>query len=94
MSIVELQWQVEGHVAFSKQDILCNLEGTIPEARSKNLEVPQEGTIAPLTTTNIGGVESCPATTQGADDTILVTQGCTPNDEIPPAEPTTSPGSA
>ena len=34
MSVVELRQQVEGHFTFSKQDILCNLGGTVPEARS------------------------------------------------------------
>ena len=91
---MELQQWVEGYFTFSKWDILCNLEGTIPEARSKDPEVPQECTIAQLTTTNIRGVESHPATTQESDDTILVTLGCTPDDEAPPAEPTTSSGSA
>ena len=63
MSIVELRWQVEGHFAFSKQDILHNLGGTVPEARSQDTEASQEGTIAPPTTTAIGSVEHCPAKT-------------------------------
>ena len=91
MSIVELMWWVEGHFTFSKQDIFCNLGGTVPEARSKDTEAPQEGGIAPPTTAIIGGVEPCPAKTQGTDDTILASPGCTPNDESPPAEPTTLP---
>ena len=85
MSIVELKWQVEGHFTFSKQDIFCNLGGTVPEARSKDMEASQEGTVALPTTTAVGGVEPCTAKTQGADDTILAAPGCTPSDESPPA---------
>ena len=91
MSIVELRQQVEGHFIFSKQDIFCNLEGTVPEARSKDAEAPQEGTIALLATAAIGGVEPCPTKTQRAGDNISVSPGCTPNDESPPSEPTTLP---
>ena len=76
---------------FSKQDIFCNLGGTVPEARSKDMEAPQEGTIALPTTAAIGGVEPCPAKTQRADDTILASPGCTPDNQSPPAEPTTLP---
>ena len=82
---------MEGNFTFSKQDILCNLRGTVPEARSKDTEVLQEGTIALPTTATIGGVEPCPAKTHRADDTILASPRCTPNDEFPPAEPTTLP---
>ena len=60
MSIVELRWQVEGHFTFSKQDIFCNLEGTVSEARSKDTEVPQEGAIAPPTTDNYWGCGALP----------------------------------
>ena len=91
---------MEGHFTFSKQDIFCNLGETVPEARSKDTEAPQEGTIASPTIAAIGGVEPCTAKTQGADVTILALSGCTPNDETLPVEPTTStaeinlPGSA
>ena len=91
MSRAELKQQVEGHVTFSMLDIFHNLEGTVPEDRSKDMEAPQEGAIAQPTTAAIGGVEPHPAKTQGTDDTILASLGCTPNDESPPAEPTTSP---
>ena len=83
---------MEGHFTFSKQDIFCNLGGTVPEARRKDMEeAPQEGTVALPTTAAIWSVEPCHAKTQGADDTILASPGCTPNHESPPAEPTTLP---
>ena len=82
---------MEGHFTFSKQDVLHNLGGTVPEASSKDTEAPQEGAIAPPTTTTIGGVEPCPAKTQEANDIILASPGCTHDNESPPAEPTTSP---
>ena len=100
MSVVELRWWVEGHFTSNKQDIFCNLGGTVPEARSKDMEALQEDVVALPTTTPIGNVEPCTAKTQGADDTILAWPGCTPYKESPPAEPTTSlaeikiPGSA
>ena len=90
MSIVELRQQVEGYFTFSKQDIFHNLGGTVPEARSKDTEAPQEGAIAPPTTIPIGSVEPCTTKSHGADDTILASLGCTPNDEFPPAKPTPS----
>ena len=68
------------HVTFSKQDIFHNLGGTVPEARSKDMEAPQVGTIALPTTTTIGGVEPS-----------LQKPRMHPNDESSPAEPTTLP---
>ena len=91
ISVVELRWQVEGHFTFSKQDVLLNLGNTVPEARSQDTEAPQEGAIAPPTTATVGSVEPCPTKTQGSNDTIPTSPGCTPNDEFPPAEPTTPP---
>ena len=91
MSIMKLKWWVERHVTFSKQDIFCNLGGTIPETRSKDTEVPQEGAVAPTATADIGSADPYPAETQGADDAILVSPECTPNNDALPAEPTTSP---
>ena len=91
MSVVQLRWREEGHFTFSKQNILCNLGGTVPEARSQDMEALQEGAIAPPTNTTIGGVEPCPTKTQGADNIILASPRCTPNNESPPAEPTTPP---
>ena len=91
MSVVELKWQMEGHVTFSKQDVFHGLGEAVPEARSKGTEAPQEGAITPPTTNNIGGVEPHPETAHGRDNTSLASLGCTPNNEAPLAEPTTLP---
>ena len=82
---------MDGHFTFSKQDVPLNLGSTVPEARSQDMEAPQEGAVAPPTMTTVGTVEPCPTKTQGTDDIILMSSGCTPNDESPPAEPTTLP---
>ena len=94
MSIMELKWWVEGHITFSKQDIFYNLESTAPEARAgmqrshKRVPLPH----MPLLTLEAWSPHS--TETLGADDTILVSPGCTPRDETPPAEPTILPAEA
>ena len=91
MSVAELKWQMEGCIAFSKQDIFYGLGDAVFEAGSQDTEAPAEGAVAPPTIANIGGVESHPTTTHGTDNTILESPGCTPFDEVPLAEPTTLP---
>ena len=81
---------MEGHVTFSKWDVFHGLEEAVPEAGRQDTVAPLEGAIAPPTTANIGGVEPHPATTHWTDNTTLASLGCTPNDEAPLAEPTTS----
>ena len=76
VSLTQLRWQVGEHFAFSKWDVLCGLEDTIPEARSQNTKASPEDAITLPATANIEGVEPQPVTTQGTDDTV-------------PAEPTT-----
>ena len=78
MSIVELRWWEEGHFSFSKQNIFLNLEGTVPEARSKDMEAPWEDAIALPATAFIGSVEPCPAKTQGQVTTSLHHQDAPP----------------
>ena len=82
---------MEGCIAFSKQDVFCGVGDVVPEARSQDTGAPPEYTVAPPTTTNVGGLEPHLATTHGTDSTILASLGCTPNDEDPLAEPTTLP---
>ena len=41
MSIVELMWQLRGHLTFYKWDILKNLEGVVPETVGRDLATPQ-----------------------------------------------------
>ena len=81
---------MEGHITFSKQDIFCNLEGTIPEARSEDTEFHKKA-LLPHPPLPILEVQIPTPQTQWADDTILVSLECTPNNEALPAEPTTSP---
>ena len=84
MSVIELKWQVGEHAAFSKWDVLCSLEDTIPEARSQNTEGSPEDAITLPPTTNIGGVEPQPITTQGTDNTILAELATSPAETNPP----------
>ena len=90
MSVIEFKQREEGHVAFSKWDIFYGLEKAIPEAGGQDTEASPEGTTILPTTSEIEGVEPCPATTHGTDNTILASPGCTPNDGAPLAKPTTS----
>ena len=99
MSVVELKWQVEGQVTFSKQDIFQNLGGTIPETRSRDMEIPQVDSIALPTTADIGDTEPSPTETRGADDTISLLPRCPPKDktkdrQTPPVGSTTLPTKA
>ena len=52
-----------GHFTFIRQDIFHNLEGTVPEAGSKDVEAPQEDAIAQPTTATAGGMKPCSAKT-------------------------------
>ena len=95
MSVVELKWWVERHVTFSKQDIFRDLGSAIPEARSRDMEIPQVDSFAPPTTKDVGAMEPSPMETQGADDTISLLPGCQPKTktedrQTPPADSTTS----
>ena len=71
MSVMELKWQIGEHAAFSKQDVFCGLEDTIPEAKSQNTKALPEDAITLPTTAHIEGVEPQPMTTQGTDSTVL-----------------------
>ena len=42
MSVVELKWQMEGCITFSKQDVFCSLGDAVPEARSQDTEAHQK----------------------------------------------------
>ena len=80
MSVLELKWQVEEHIAFSKPDVFSSLKDAIPEARSQNAKASPEGTITLPITSNTGGVELLPATTHGTDNGILALPDCTSDD--------------
>ena len=90
-SIVELRQQVEGDFTFSKQDIFHNLGVLSLRLEAKTQRLHNKAPLPCPPPLLIGGVEPCPAKTQGADVAILASPGCTPNDESPPAEPTTLP---
>ena len=91
MSIVELKWQVEGHVTFSKHDIFKNLRSTTLEARSWDMGILQGDPITPPSTTDAGDMEPSPIDAQGADNTTSLSPRCPPKDETPPTEPTILP---
>ena len=86
MSVVELKWWVERHIAFSKWDVFSGLEDAILNARSQNAEASPKGTITLPIASDIGGVEPLPATTHGTDNTIIGSPECTPYDGAPPAK--------
>ena len=62
---------MEGNFTFRKQDIFCNLEGTVPEARSKDTEALQEGAVALPTATAIGVWSPAPQKPRGQVTTSL-----------------------
>ena len=72
MSVIELKWQVGGHVTFSKQDVFWGLEDAVSEARNQNTKASPEGTVTPPTTANIEGMGPQPMMTQRTDNPILV----------------------
>ena len=78
MSVLELKWQAEGHVAFNKWDVFSSLKEAIPKARSQNAEASPEGAVTLPIASDIR-----------TDNAILALSEWTSDDGAPPAEPTT-----
>ena len=82
MSIVELMWQVRGHITFYTWDIFWNLERVSPETVDRDLAIPQGHPFTQPTPINIGGMKSSSVEAWRAHNTTP----SLPKEEVPPVE--------
>ena len=71
MSVVELKWHVGRYITFSEQDILKDLESAVPEAKGRDMGIPQPDSTASPTMTDIGNTWLIPMETPLADNTTV-----------------------
>ena len=76
MSVIELMWQVRGHITFYKQEVLWNLEKVGLEAVDRDLATPQGYPITQPTPIDVRGRRTDSVGTPRAHNTTL----------FPPAE--------